>query len=115
MGHSTSESAGAAVQQLLALPPRAPPHRDLRGQQPLHDRRDAGVAGARGEVALVGFDDFELADLLGVTVVRTDPYRIGQVAAQLAFNRIEGDARPPQRVLLPVDLVARGSGEIAPP
>ena len=68
--------------------------------------------GGDSEVALVGFDEFELADLLGVTVVRTDPYRIGQVAAQLAFSRIAGDERPPQRVMLPVDLVARGSGEI---
>ena len=68
--------------------------------------------GGDGEVALIGFDEFELADLLGVTVVRTDPYRIGQVAAQLAFSRIDGDERPPQRVMLPVDLVARGSGEI---
>ena len=66
-----------------------------------------------GEVGLVGFDEFELADLLGVTVVRTDPYRIGQVAAQLAFSRIDGDERPPQRVMLPVDLIVRGSGEVS--
>jgi LacI family transcriptional regulator len=35
------------------------------------------------------------------------------VAAQLAFSRIDGDERPPQRVMLPVDLIARGSGEVS--
>ncbi len=111
MGHSTWESAHAAVLQLLDLPP---------GQRPTaifaaNNRCTVGAMHALHDgdqdVALVGFDEFELADLLGVTVVRTDPYRIGQVAAQLAFSRIDGDERPPQRVMLPVDLIVRGSGE----
>ena len=38
----------------------------------------------RREVALVGFDDFELADLLATTVVRYDAQRLGAEAAQLA-------------------------------
>ncbi len=113
MGHSTWESAHAAVSQLLELPaPRRP-----TAIFAANNRCTIGVMhalhGRDSEVALVGFDEFELADLLGVTIVRTDPYRIGQVAAQLAFSRIAGDERPPQRVLLPVDLVARGSGEIS--
>lgn len=70
------------------------------------------LSARRGKLALVGFDEFELADLLGVTVVRTNPYRIGQVAAELTFSRIAGDQRPPQRIVLPVELIARGSGEI---
>ena len=115
MGHSTSESAGAAVQQLMALPPTRRPTAIFAANNRCTIGAMHALQGRRGEVALVGFDDFELADLLGVTVVRTDPYRIGQVAAQIAFSRIDGDERPPQRVLLPVDLVARGSGEIAPP
>ncbi len=35
-------------------------------------------------------------------------------AAALAFARMAGDERPPQRVILPTTLVARGTGEIAP-
>jgi LacI family transcriptional regulator len=111
MGHSTSESAAAAVERLMALAPERRPTAIFAA----NNRCTIGAMHALQpyrEVALVGFDDFELADLLGVTVVRTDPYRIGQVAAQIAFSRIEGDERPPQRVVLPVDLVARGSGEI---
>ncbi len=68
--------------------------------------------GRRSRIALVGFDDFELADLLGVTVVRADPFRIGQLGAELAFDRIDAQEGEPQRVVVPVELVARGSGEI---
>lgn len=66
------------------------------------------------DVALVGFDDFPLADLLspGVTVVAQDPAAIGRIAAELLFTRIGGDERPPEMRLVPTALVRRGSGEI---
>ncbi len=68
-------------------------------------------------VALVGFDDFPLADLLspGVTVVAQDPAAIGRIAAGLLFSRIAGDAGPPRTRLVPTTLVRRGSGELPPP
>ncbi len=67
-------------------------------------------------VALVGFDDFELADLLdpGVTVIAQDPARLGRTAAELLFRRLEGDNEPPRRIELPGRLLVRGSGEIPP-
>ena len=67
-----------------------------------------------GEVALVGFDDFELADLLrpGVTVVAQDPALLGLTAARLLFQRLDGASGEPARVELPCRLIARGSGEI---
>ncbi|MFG6202100.1 LacI family DNA-binding transcriptional regulator [Nonomuraea sp. JJY05] len=73
------------------------------------------LAGRR--VALVGFDDFELADLLtpGVSVVAQDPAWMGRVAAELLFRRLRGDAGPPEHIELPVRLIARGSGELPPP
>ncbi|MCQ4041891.1 LacI family DNA-binding transcriptional regulator [Streptantibioticus rubrisoli] len=65
-------------------------------------------------IALVGFDDFELADLLrpGVTVIAQDPARLGRTAAELLFRRLDGDTAPPQRVELPGRLIPRGSGEL---
>jgi LacI family transcriptional regulator len=66
------------------------------------------------DIALVGFDDFELADLLGATVVRADPWRLGREAAALAFARLAGDDRPPMTVTVGTELVVRGSGEVAP-
>ncbi|GHG78326.1 LacI family DNA-binding transcriptional regulator [Streptomyces griseocarneus] len=67
-------------------------------------------------VALVGFDDLELADLLspGVTVVAQDAARLGRTAAELLFRRLEGAGEAPRRVELPTRLIVRGSGELPP-
>ena len=72
------------------------------------------LAGRHGTTALVGFDDFELADLLGTTVVRADPWQLGERAAALAFARLAGDAQPPRTITVGTELVIRGSGEVAP-
>lgn len=65
-------------------------------------------------VALVGFDDVPLADLLepGVTVVAQNPQRIGQLAAERVFARLDGDDTPGARHIVPTRLIVRGSGEI---
>jgi LacI family transcriptional regulator len=65
-------------------------------------------------VGVVGFDDFELADLLAspVTVVGYDPGELGRAGAELLFARMGGDLRPPQRIVIPTRLVVRGSGEL---
>ncbi|WP_232663840.1 LacI family DNA-binding transcriptional regulator [Pseudonocardia sp. TRM90224] len=72
--------------------------------------------GLEHAVALVGFDDFLLADLLspGITVVAQDPVAIGRLAAELLFDRIAGASGPPQTRLVPTTLVRRGSGELPP-
>jgi LacI family transcriptional regulator len=68
-------------------------------------------------VALVGFDDIELADLVvpGITVVAQDPGAIGRTAASVLFSRLAGNTSPPAVHVLPTTLVRRGSGEIPPP
>jgi LacI family transcriptional regulator, galactose operon repressor len=73
--------------------------------------------GTVSPVALVGFDEFALADKLNppVTVVAQDPAAIGATAAQLLFARIGGDTSPPRQVVLVTRLLARGSGEISAP
>ncbi|MBL1096728.1 LacI family DNA-binding transcriptional regulator [Streptomyces coffeae] len=67
-------------------------------------------------VALVGFDDFELADLLSpaVTVVAQDAAQLGRTAADLLFRRLDGAGGEPRRVVLPTRLIPRGSGELPP-
>jgi LacI family transcriptional regulator len=69
---------------------------------------------AERPVALVGFDDFELADLLGITVVRHDSPQMGSEAAALAFGRLREGAPAPRRVVVPTELIVRGSGEVPP-
>jgi LacI family transcriptional regulator len=67
-------------------------------------------------VALVGFDDFTLSDMLepAVTVVAQDPPRMGQLACEILFERMDGDESPVRTVAVPTRLIARGSGEIPP-
>jgi LacI family transcriptional regulator len=74
-------------------------------------------SGSSAPIALVGFDDFELAELLVVptTVIRHDSHLMGRHAATLAFERLDGVDRPPRTVVVPTELVARGSGEVPPP
>ncbi len=65
--------------------------------------------------ALVGFDDFELADVLQppITVVAQDPAELGRTAAELLFERLGGDRQGRAKtVRLPTRLIPRGSGEL---
>jgi LacI family transcriptional regulator len=108
------EHSEAIVAELLALPDGRRPTALFTG----NNRHTVGALRAlagRRDIALVGFDDFELADVLGTTVVRYDSHRLGFEAAQLAFARLDGLADPPRRVILPNQLVERGSGEVPPP
>ena len=67
-------------------------------------------------VALIGFDDIALADLVrpAVTVMAPDPTQIGTIAAERIFARLDGDTSRVQTVVVPAKLIARGSGEIPP-
>ena len=85
-------------------------------------RSSLGVARAlhqnqRTDVAHVSFDDFIGAESLAppVTAIYQDPRRMGRQAADLLFDRINGDTSPARRILLPVRLIVRGSGELPPP
>ena len=64
--------------------------------------------------ALVGFDDFDLADVLGTTVVAHDMTVLGREAARLAYERISGHAGPARSIVVSTSLIARGSGERPP-
>jgi LacI family transcriptional regulator len=68
-------------------------------------------------VALVGFDDFPLADLLqpAVSVVAQDPSAMGRLAASLIFRRLDGEDWEPTTHLVATRLIRRGSGEIPGP
>ncbi|SNT66292.1 LacI family transcriptional regulator [Asanoa hainanensis] len=70
-----------------------------------------------GRFALVGFDDFTLADILrpAVTVVAQNSAEIGRTAIDLLTARAADPGRPVQTVTVPVELIARGSGELPPP
>ncbi len=72
--------------------------------------------GLQAEVALVGFDDFPMADVLepGVTVVEQDARRMGREAAEVLFARMDGDIGSTATRTVPCTFIPRGSGEIPP-
>jgi LacI family transcriptional regulator len=108
----TVEGAERAVIELLAGD--NPPTAILAG----NNRASHGVLRAlrsTGQpVAFTGFDDFDLADMLGATVVAHDPQHLGREAVRLALARHDDLDAAPTRVVLPTRLIHRGSGEIPP-
>jgi LacI family transcriptional regulator len=116
MGLADSETAQAAALDLLTAKER--PTAIFAGQNliAIGAVRALRMLGRQHEIALVGFDDVMLGDLLdpGITVIAQDPYALGRQAAELLFSRMDGHEGPGRSVVLPTRLVARGSGEIAP-
>ncbi|GHF47900.1 LacI family transcriptional regulator [Amycolatopsis bartoniae] len=110
----TQENVVEAVNRLLTGPDRATAVIAGNNRVAVHLLR--ALTHVTPRPALVSFDDFELADLLDppVTVVGHDVSRLGKAAAELLFARIHGEDSPPRKVVLPVHLIPRGSGEIAP-
>ena len=60
---------------------------------------------------LVAFDDFEAADIVQpqVSVVSQDIRLMGQRAGEILLERLQGLQRPPETIVLPTQLVLRGS------
>jgi LacI family transcriptional regulator len=113
----TADLAEAATLELLAL--ARPPTAIFASQNlvTMGAVKALRTLGRQHSVALVGFDDFLLADLLepGVTVVAQDPTTLGTQAAELLFRRLDGDHGPSRTVVVDTWLVTRGSGEVPPP
>ena len=113
------EAAESAISELLALPPGEAPSALFTSQNfvTIGAVKTLRRLGLQHSVALVGFDDVLLADLLepAMTVVAQDPAAIGAAAAELLFRRLDGDTSPTQALVIPTRLVVRGSGEIQSP
>jgi len=71
----------------------------------------------RRDVAVIGFDDFILADAFepAITVVAQAAAALGSTAADLAMTRMQGDRTRARTVTLPTTLIRRGSGELPAP
>ncbi|SHN45154.1 LacI family DNA-binding transcriptional regulator [Cryptosporangium aurantiacum] len=112
----TESAAEQAVHALLDLP--EPPTALFTAQNlvTIGAIRALRARGRQHSIALVGFDDFPLADLLDppVTVVAQDPSAMGRLAASLIFRRLDGGSWEPTIHPIPTRLIPRGSGEIRP-
>jgi LacI family transcriptional regulator len=110
--HGTA-AAEAATRELLGL--AEPPTALFTGNNRITIGALQALDGHDRRVALVGFDDFELAEMvaLPVTVVAYDAAELGRQAAELLAGQLAGHTRPPGKVVLPTNLIARGSGEVS--
>ncbi len=110
------EKAEAAALDLLRAP--KPPTALFTGQNlvTIGAFRALRHLGLHKKVALIGFDDILLADLLepGITVIAQDPAAIGRTAAELMFRRVDGDRSASEHKVVVTRLITRGSGEIRP-
>ena len=108
------DRADAATVELLSLP--EPPSALFTSQNLLTIGASRALhrLDLHHRIALVGFDDVLLADLLepGITVIAQDPSTMGQKAAEQLFRRIDGDQSPSVHLVVPTRLITRGSGEI---
>jgi LacI family transcriptional regulator len=107
LGPRTSAEAEQAVTRLLALP--EPPTAVFAQNNLTTMGCWRALHAAARAVALVGFDDFALADVLQppVDVVVQDPDELGRQAATLLFDRLAGGAEPPRRITLATTLLTR--------
>lgn len=115
-GVHTSEDAELVVRALLALD--TPPTAIFSAQNliTIGVVRGLHAADAQHHIAVVGFDDFSMADMVdpGITVLAQDAHRIGELATEVIFTRIDGDDAPAAVHTVGTTLIARGSGEISP-
>jgi len=59
------------------------------------------------DLAVVGFDDLDMADYIGLTTVRQNLCEAGRIAVELLLSRMADPSRPLQHVHLPLSIVER--------
>ncbi|MGO2745989.1 LacI family DNA-binding transcriptional regulator [Microbacterium sp.] len=100
---------------LLALPD--PPTAIVAGNNRivLGVMEELSAAGRTDDVAVLSFDEFEWARVLGISVITGDAVQLGREAARLALARLADRGGTPERTVLPMHLIARGSTELTLP
>jgi DNA-binding LacI/PurR family transcriptional regulator len=105
----TVASAAAATQELLALdqPPTAIfAHDDMLAAAALRAARARGLA-VPADLAIVGFDDSDIAELLGLTSIRQPLEESGHVASETLLGELANPNRSLQHITLKLTLVER--------
>jgi LacI family transcriptional regulator len=111
----TIATAEAAALQVLSLPDPPDAFFCANSRNTLGAFRAISASGSRP--ALAGFDDFEMADVLGLPliVVAYDPEELGRQAARLLLDRIDREPgaadSPPRRIVIPTTVVEYGMAE----
>ncbi|HEV8566210.1 MAG TPA: LacI family DNA-binding transcriptional regulator [Actinoplanes sp.] len=113
IGDFTRESGVRAMLQLVADDPRLDAvfvASDMMAHGALQALRDAGRR-VPEDVAVIGFDDFEISRYSDppLTTVRQPIVDMGRTMARQMLGLVEGKTDVPEAVVLPTELVVRGS------
>ena len=109
LGPHGLDSARQMTNRLLELP--EPPTAifspsDLQAMGILKTARERGII-VPDQLAVIGFDDLEMADYIGLTTVRQPLQESGRVAVELLLARLADRSRPVQHVRLPLAVIER--------
>ncbi|MFF1353384.1 LacI family DNA-binding transcriptional regulator [Streptomyces sp. NPDC058297] len=117
LGPQETEEASRAAAELLGL--RQPPTALFCSNNRNTIGAFRAIRGAGTDTALAGFDDFELADVLGLplTIAAYDSDELGREAGRLLVGRLgegaadggSGSGPPARRVVVPTSLVHYGA------
>jgi len=110
-GRHSREEARRTAARLLALPDRPTAifaASDTQAIGVLQAARDVGLR-VPEDLSVIGYDDLDVAEYLGLTTVRQSLFESGQRGAQLLLSAIDGQLTEPVRESMPVELVVRDS------
>jgi DNA-binding LacI/PurR family transcriptional regulator len=110
-GEHGREQARRMASDLLAL--REPPTAifaasDTQAFGVLEATQDAGLK-VPEDLSVIGYDDIEIAEYLHLTTIRQPLFASGVEGVELLFETIANPPPAPRRILLPVELVVRGT------
>jgi DNA-binding LacI/PurR family transcriptional regulator len=78
----------------------------------LEAARDIGL-GVPEDLSVIGYDDIEIADIMGLTTIRQMLFESGQRGVELLLETLENPHIEPVHEVLPTELIVRGT--TAPP
>jgi LacI family transcriptional regulator len=103
------ESSREAAHELLTMPERPSAIFAASDNQALSIMKVARQLNMRipDDVAVVGFDDIDMADYVDLTTVRQHLDESGRLSAEMVLGRIADPSRATQHIYLPLNLIER--------
>jgi LacI family transcriptional regulator len=107
-----------AMRQLLAVNGKRPTAvfaaSDIQAMGAIKAVQEAGLR-IPEDIAIVGFDDIELAEYVGLTTVRQPMFQMGKQAVERLMQLINDPSSPRQHLRIETELIVReSSGGVGP-
>jgi len=110
-GEPSLAGARSLARVMLAAPDRPTAivaANDMRAVGVLEAARELGLR-VPEQLSVIGYDDVEVAEIVGLTTVRQPLYRSGQRGMQLLLDGLRDRSIEPTHEVLPLELVVRGT------